>query len=157
MTWTCPANVFYTCKNIYIYISESERSFNCVLICIFNLNFVKSSALLCNSGAHLIKTLSLHQLLTENKTFFVSLSMVMIWFLRLILLQVEKGVSTRQLETPTVQFLGLWVIGVNGNDLPIHFSLINHGQDAQHFHLDDLTWKTHLKTRPIVGVMCEIM
>lgn len=71
--------------------------------------------------------------------------MVMLWFLRLILLQVENGVSTPQQETPTVQFLGLWIVCVNGDDLPIHFSLINQGQDAQHFHLDDLTWKTHLK------------
>lgn len=55
--------------------------------------------------------------------------------------------SNRNKKTLTVQFLGLWILGVNGDDLPIHFSLVDHGQDAQHFHLDDLTWKTHLKPR----------
>lgn len=140
MTRTCPSDIFYTCNK------KKKQKTSYEIKC--SLNFVKSTALFCNSGAPFIKSVSLLQL-TENKTFFGPLFMVMLWFLRLILLQVEKGVSTRQQETPTVQFLGLWIIGVNGNDLPIHFSLINHGQNAQHFHLDDLTWKTHLKTRPV--------
>lgn len=60
----------------------------------------------------------------------------------------EKYISSnRNKKTPTVQFLGLWILCVNGDDLPIHFSLVDHGQDAQHFHLDHLTWKTHLKPR----------
>lgn len=82
MTRTCPADIFYTYKKKSY---ETERSFNCVLIFIFNLNFVKSTALFCNSGASLIKMVSLLQLLTENKTFFVPLFTVMLWFLRLIL------------------------------------------------------------------------
>lgn len=63
------------------------------------------------------------------------------------LLYYKQISSNSNNKTPTVQFLGLWILGVNGDDLPIHFSLIDHGQDAQHFHLDDLTWKTHLKPR----------
>lgn len=86
MTRTCPADVFYTCKKKKKKSYESERSFNCVLIFMFNLNFVKSTALFCNSGAHFIKMVSLLPLLTENKSFFVPLFMVMIWFLRFFLL-----------------------------------------------------------------------
>lgn len=63
------------------------------------------------------------------------------------LLYYKQISSNSNKETPTVQFLGLWILGVNGDDLPIHFSLVDHGQNAQHFHLDDLTWKTHLKPR----------
>lgn len=83
--------------------------------------------------------------------------MVKLWFLQLNLLRAEEGVSTRRQETPTVQFLDLWILGINGDDLPIHFSLIDQGQDAQNLHLDDLTWKTHLKTRSMEQVTCQII
>ena len=43
--------------------------------------------------------------------------------------------------------MGIWVISVDGDDLPVGFSLINHGQDTKHFDLDDLAWHTHLKER----------
>lgn len=71
------------------------------------------------------------------------------------LLYFKQISSNSDKKTPTVEFLGLWILGVNGDDLPIHFSLIDHGQDAQHFHLDDLTWKTHLKPR--TGCLLVIM
>lgn len=83
--------------------------------------------------------------------------MVKLWFLQLNLLWVEEGVSTRWQETPTVQFLGLWILCINGDDLPIHFSLIDQGQYAQNLHLDDLAWKTHLKTRSTGQVTCQII
>ena len=75
----------------------------------------------------------------------------------------KNKLITHQSSTwPTIQVLGIWVISVNGNDLPVGFSLINHGQDAQDFHLDDLAGHTHLKkhvnrsntmSHPVVGAV----
>lgn len=61
------------------------------------------------------------------------------WLLHLI-----YGVWT----APTIQAFGIWVLSIDSDDLPVHFPLIDHGQDAKNFHLDHLTWKAHLKNRP---------
>lgn len=51
-------------------------------------------------------------------------------------------------KTPTIQDFGIWVISIDSDDLPVHFSLVNHGQDAEHFYFNHLTWKAHLRNRP---------
>lgn len=60
-------------------------------------------------------------------------------------------------STPTVQILGIWVLHIDGNNLPVHFSLIDHGQDTKHLHLDHLTWNEQLKNRPTENKQSEQM
>ena len=43
----------------------------------------------------------------------------------------------------TVHLVSVWVVDVDGDDLPVGLTLVHHGQNPQHLHLDHLTPLAH--------------